>query len=108
MKAVFKFFSRLVKYIRLDYRLRKAVRMADDLYAKNKGQYFVLPDKHGNLVVISYKEYRMMRSKGMASKAGKEDIYRECFYCTRWKNAMRLPMIAIKAKRKMYFEYFMR
>lgn len=107
MKAVFKFFSRLVKYIRLDYRLRKAVRMADEMYRKDGNQYFVLPDKAGNLVILTFREFKRLRRVGKTSYAVKEDLLRECFYCTKWKKDAKLPLIAIREKRKMYFEYYM-
>lgn len=108
MYRIFNFFKRLALYVRLDYRLRKAVSIADGKANADNGQYFVLPDKYKNLVVISFKEYKRLRRKGKASNASIDDLYKECFYCTRWKKMAKLTKSAIKVKRKMYFEYYMR
>ena len=101
MKGVFSTLKKFVKYIHLDWRLRTASRLADAL-AKGDGMpRFVMPDTDGNLVVLSLKEFRQR-----SHKATRDDLYRECFYCTRWKALARLPMVGIKAKRKMYFEFY--
>lgn len=108
MKAIFNFFSHLVKYIKLDYQLRKAVKLADRLHRETREVQFVLPDVKGNLIVLSKHQYRKMYLRNQANKVKDKDLYVECFYCTRWKNMQRLTNIGIRAKRKMYFEYYMR
>ena len=108
MKAVFNFFRRLIKYIKLDYQLRKASRLADNLHRETREVHFVLPDIRGNLVVLTKRQYRKMYLRNHANKVKDRDLYAECFYCSRWKNMQRLTNIGIRAKRKMYFEYYMR
>lgn len=108
MKAISDFIKRFVKYVKLDYYYRKAVKKADALHEKDNGLYFVMPNKKGDLIVLSWQQYKKLRRYGKATRAVKDDLFRECFYCTKWKDALALPKIAIQAKRKMYFEYYLR
>lgn len=67
--------------------LREAIRKADDAYLNGGGRYYVMPTEDGKLIVMSKKDFQIMKRKRYIGKdTTTRDMLNECFYFTPYKD----------------------
>ena len=93
----------------LRFRLREAVRQADEKHKETGERYYVMPagGKKGQLIIMDRKNFRKLKQKGYINhNTFVGDLERECFYCTTYGNgSAMLPSAVIALKRKQYFSW---
>lgn len=98
----------IIKKLRASIRLNEAVVQADKAHEETGERYYVMPNgKSGELIIMDRFNFRKLKQKGYLSRSTfVNDLERECFYCTPYKNGSgALPELIVKLKRKEYFTY---
>jgi len=98
----------IFKKLRASIRLNEAIAQADKAHEGTGERYYVMPNgKSGKLIIMDRFNFRKLKQKGYLSRSTfVNDLERECFYCTPYKNGSgALPELIVKLKRKEYFTY---
>ena len=99
----------IFKKIRASLRLREAVRQADKAHRENGGRYYVMPTSgvSGQLVIMDRSNFRKLKQKHyINSNTFVNDLEKECFYCTPYRNGTgELHPDVIAKKRKQYYSW---
>lgn len=99
---------RAFRYLYLNYKLNKAVRIADARQEETGITQYVVKGKGDSLLVLTRKQYRTLVNKRKARKVTAEQMYQGCFYCTRWFDKdTPTPREVIERKRRMFFAAFL-
>lgn len=96
-------FKKLVAYTRWYY----AVRKADSEHERTGERYYVIAGNGKDLVVTDRGVFRKLKQKGYISrKANVNDLIRECFYFTPYKNGTGfITKEYMERKRNQYYAY---
>ena len=98
----------IIRKLRTSIRLNEAVVKADKAHEETGERYYVMPNANNTLLTVRDRfNFRKLKQKGYLSRSTfVNDLERECFYCTPYKNGSgALPELIVKLKRKEYFTY---
>ena len=98
----------IIKKLRASIRLNEAVVQADKAHEETGERYYVMPNgKSGKLIIMDRFNFRKLKQKGYLSRSTfVNDLERECFYCTPYKNGSgALPEFTQKKKKVMGSRY---
>ena len=78
----------IIRKLRASIRLNEAVVQADKAHEETGERYYVMPNgKSGKLIIMDRFNFRKLKQKGYLSRSTfVNDLERECFYCTPYKN----------------------
>ena len=90
------------------FRLREAVRKADEAHRLSRRRFYVLPGAGGSLVVMDRANFRILKRKGyIAPNAFVSDAAFESFYFTPHADGSgRLSGPARRRKARQYFSWY--
>lgn len=98
----------IFRKLRATIRLNEAVVQADQAHKQTGERYYVMPNgKSEKLIIMDRFNFRKLKQKGYLSRSAfVNDLERECFYCTPYRNGSgALSGFIAKLKRKEYFTY---
>lgn len=97
----------IFKKLKASLRLREAIKKAEQAHQETGERYYVMPTagSKGQLIIMDRKNFRRLKAKGYISQKVKvNDLEKECFYCTSYRNGDgALPDFIIRMKRNEYF-----
>lgn len=94
-----------IKKLKARLTLERAVKMADEAYARTSERYYVMPSMDGKLVVMNRQDLKLLKRKGYVGKfATVEQIAREAFYFTPYRNGDgAMTRDDISDRKKLYY-----
>ena len=96
--------------IKASFRLREAVRKADEAHQQTGERYYVMPisGSKGELIIMDRFNFRKLKQKGyITHKAFVPDLERECFYFTPYSNgSCAISPEVEKIKRQQYYRWY--
>ncbi len=98
----------IFKRFRAVLRIKEAARQADKAHKETGERYYVMPNGNsGKLIIMDRFNFRKLKQKRyMSPKVFVDDLERECFYCTPYRNGNgALPKEVVKMKCRQYMEF---
>ena len=98
----------IFKRFRAVLRIKEAARQADKAHKETGERYYVMPNGNsGKLIIMDRFNFRKLKQKRyMSPKVFVDDLERECFYCTPYRNGDgALPKEVVKMKCRQYMEF---